>query len=603
MWLSVHYQGTLEVSIDGMVRYKRVLGDMSSKLRYLIRDSCKLEDDSHGNSPDLEISIAVGKSFKTILKTTDFQTGDWSEKKIPSKRQKLYDMEQISSSHDLGYLTCQELQDVGVTAQLIAKWMLDLSIRSDTSDNLAFVADLEDTETVALTLGQLLQNWPSIGLINFGSVRKPISIFRDPQDPLMKEITISEATEKSFDNVVKCFPLLQDLVINSQQRCQCFDCSRPKARMAGISGGRRTTRPGCLQDKCVKLFCVLLAHTIADAFGAPDVSGLTEISALTKMVQSLLIELVHHKTILWDKWFAVATMVFLGCPPVLEGINAEHIEGASSIVAVQFGSLTTVSNWVDLTKELHVDGCYGFKFAEGNLQGVPQQFAIVQAEQQMGLIVDSRRFNNSGLTFSIPAKEMPLPMEIQKLFDLSQIDNCELACEAAIVGGADIPYRLLTMVQSGEYIRIIDPSAAISALSRSVTFTCHHSCKYFGLPSLALKLSLWNSSSILASWGSNFELLQGKGGGTFSDLENKVQDPPSLNAFLTTPCDTFLKMNVALSTSAEKAVIRKEDCCINCALFGPQFNEAKGPYDGIRRIINVNIAPQAMVTQIRSRRL
>ena len=578
-WLFAHYAGTVRISIEGIIIYEQSLGDSSTVLTFFVRDGCTINKDSHLRSSKIEMSVSSGSSFKTIFKNSTFITQKNPE---PTHRKQLYSIDQAihPTGHDV--LRHQHVHDIKVTAQVFAEWLLEVPLFPLSKDELSFGVLLDGSEEIlsaetcsgsqikTFSAGQLLRRWPSIGHLKLGSLTKARSIF----DCLDLRVESYEDLQFTIEHIVASFPVLRDLMENLQKDCHCHDCRR------GNTVGKY--KLGCLQERGWTAFCLLLAHTIADGFGAPDVSGLIDSSALSTMIQNLMSDFVARRMVSWDKWFAVAATVFLGCPTDF-AIEEDYkktahfaAEGASTLVAVQFGSLVVASSWIDLTKELSLYGCFGFETAEGSLQGVLQNFAVVQAEALMNSIIDVEELNLPSLTLNTVGQETSIPHSIRQLFDLSKIDDSELAYQTAIIGGADIPYRLLTMVQSGKYIRVLDPSKAILALSWSLAPTCQHhfkDLKPLAVEASALQFSHYSINSVLASWPTAFT--------GFTQI------------YSTSACDTYLKLNVALSTIGYICVIRAKDTCIACAIecLGSNNNSQ------VLRIINVNIGKRVVAVR------
>jgi hypothetical protein len=109
----------------------------------------------------------------------------------------------------------------------------------------------------------------------------------------------------------------------------------------------------------------LVAHFIADGLGVFYASGLTKSTVLKELVGKLIEQLAIDRRVLWDTWFLIASVVYLGCP--WEGKISEVDDGASSIVVAQYGSSIIVVKWVDITSEHSVSGCFGIIVDEGQL--------------------------------------------------------------------------------------------------------------------------------------------------------------------------------------------------------------------------------------------
>ena len=270
----------------------------------------------------------------------------------------------------------------------------------------------------------------------------------------------------------------------------------------------------------------LLAHTIADGFGASDVSGFVDSDNLKAGLEDLLRDLIWERTVIWDTWFIIASCTFLGCPWSLNMIPQD--DGASSVVVAQYRSLVAASNWIDLSQELSISGCFGFSPAQGQIQGVVGDFAIIQAEETM----EQSEHDVS----SLEILETPSAA--------STLDSSIAYVETAIIG-ASPTHRLLTMVRSDTVRRIVDPTAAMIALFNSYAPRCEHSDTIDVLSDTSNSLETFDE--LLGEWGP----------------ENaSKQDGKSV---VTQTMSTVEKFNVALSLSPQGCIIQGPQCCLNCA--------------------------------------
>ncbi|OCL14375.1 hypothetical protein AOQ84DRAFT_406241 [Glonium stellatum] len=548
LWLQVHYSGILEVYIGGTRLYQEVLGHSKGRIKMLIRDFCKPEQGLHGSSTELLMSVDVsGTSVPILTRSEGLATGLSGAN--PSKRQGLYDIKKANGLYAHSVLSPSELNDICATAQAIAKWLLELSVKPINDTLFGFQAELETTVVGATNIGHLLKHWPVIGQMKFGAGCKALSIFRG----------LSQEDKEKFDEksptlheITEYFPIITTLLESIKSRCDCTNC----LSLGPIGKGKL----GCLREKALTLVFTLLAHTIANGFGAPDASGVVDVDLLKSSVQHLLAELITKDTVLWDSWFAVAAIVYMGCP--LDIPNLEIIEGATSIVAVQYGSLAVVGRWVDIAAELTVSGCFGFDIGEGRLCGVSDEFAVVQAERRMAA--------------SLAAAE--ILQRPEATFDNSDMENSVVKVETAIIGAAGIPYRLLTMVQSNLHLRIVDPSDAIMSLCRSDIPQCDHKASEASnrteiAPGV---LELWDLDKAIGYW----------------NTENDHVELGLHPIWTTAVCDSHLKLNVALSLSFHGCIIRGPRLCLECAI---QLAMASGRLASARRILRVDVKSRSLI--------
>lgn len=339
---------------------------------------------------------------------------------------------------------------------------------------------------------------------------------------------------------MECFPPVITLLENIQSRCACGNC-----KIHGVIG---KGKHGCLRDKALNLLFTLLAHIIANGFGATDVSGMVDSALLQHNIRMLLSEVIIRESIVWDTWFAVAVMVSLGCP--LDVQNLEGAEGVTSLIAVQYGSLAVAARWIDLSGKLDISGCFGFEQSEGQIQGVTSDFAAIYSEQGM-----PAPGNGCSPIASFPREERRgsrdvLASTTDRYPDI--LDASDTDMFTAITGAAGSPYRLLAIAQSNTHLRMVDPSSAIQGLFRSSIPVCEHEETTLDDPS-GNKILMWNYEGFLASCDA-------------TNNTNVGENPDGRDVWITAQCDSTFKLNVALSLSSHGCVIRGTKCCMGCAL-------------------------------------
>jgi hypothetical protein len=546
LWLLVHYTGSIQVSIAGKIMYEAMLGTAPTRLRIFVRDSCDPENNVHGSS-ELQMSASMGEGFIPILKTGQGTTSSGLTGAQPSIRQALYDIATLNRVYSHSTLTPSELNDVGATAQVIVKWLLNLQLRPFSERGFGFDAELEmegdgPISEGSITVETILKNHPTISQQKYGSGCKVMSVFKGlPLEEKLDDDSSWDDRTLLIHEIVECFPVAKTLLDNISSRCYCSNCKSKKS-----IGARKF---GCLAEKALALLLTLLAHAIAEGLGAHDVSGLVDSAVLQSSMQSLFSELIVRNWVLWDSWFAVASVVSLGCP--LDISKLEVIEGVTSLVAVQFGSFATVASWVDLSSKLQVSGCFGFEISEGRLCGVIGDFALVQAEQSMAAPIDPSTLEN-GQVYEINHDQEDEPNELRNALDPASADASKIQVETAIIGAAGIPYRLLVLVQgAGSVLRIVDPSDAIMAFCRSAVPQCKHDALAIHSADINFDMiEVWDIEGAVGCWN--------RENGRRQDLKTVVR--------MTEWCDSHLKLNVALSLSPHGCVIRGSHCCLKCAM-------------------------------------
>jgi hypothetical protein len=85
--------------------------------------------------------------------------------------------------------------------------------------------------------------------------------------------------------LIKYFPILQDLAEQGRVACKCFQCSK--------EGGQPLLwDENCLRHKTFVEVMFYFGHGIADAFGAPDVSGCSKTLAGDSGAMAILFDAI-----------------------------------------------------------------------------------------------------------------------------------------------------------------------------------------------------------------------------------------------------------------------------------------------------------------------
>lgn len=287
-------------------------------------------------------------------------------------------------------------------------------------------------------------------------------------------------------------PPLSALVKNVAIDCRCEECI--SNRVKGTRTYVASFRHGCLGEAALSAFLMLLAHVIADGFGAPDASGLVDVKGVCSLTQKLLIDLIINRRLSWDEWFQVAAGLYLGC--TFRGLRIPPQEGGSLIAAAQYSSLVTVSRWLDMTKPHNKKGCFTFDVAEARIAGidaVSEEFAVIRTEETMELSYDTR--NN-------PKSSVLKHATNQQNFDrLLAIDTCMPEVHLAIMSTDKFEYRPLTMIKSRLYVPIVDPSQLLWGLIKGQDFQCQHrKDQHPQIEKLGPNTTVWSFEELLGGW-------------------------------------------------------------------------------------------------------
>ena len=204
-------------------------------------------------------------------------------------------------------------------------WLLHIPvIGPHWRDGYAFDVDLDldynskDHQSQQLCILDLLRNYSILSHLKTGIGSTSGPIFKEIESSPAVSPTLTKDFEAFYTGevhkddsyiscqIIDCFPLARSLLDEIQARCPCPNCTsgRPLGQF----------KKGCLRSSAVRELFVLLAHSISDAFGAEDVSGLSNFKdhIMVGMVK-LFGELIYGKEVVWNTWFRVVACVITGC--------------------------------------------------------------------------------------------------------------------------------------------------------------------------------------------------------------------------------------------------------------------------------------------------
>lgn len=165
--------------------------------------------------------------------------------------------------------------------------------------------------------------------------------------------------------VRRCYPGLKDLLGAAAIECKCLSCT-----LGTDSSATKQLKSGCLKFYAYSTVLSLVAHSVADAFGADDISGSQETALQANSpnpdiyrVESILLDVAQHSRIVWQTWFEVAAHVFLGHRYANVGASAQvngYMRSDDSMaIAIQHGELAVVAPWIDLSMKITHQGSFG----------------------------------------------------------------------------------------------------------------------------------------------------------------------------------------------------------------------------------------------------
>ncbi|KAF5720070.1 hypothetical protein FMUND_4354 [Fusarium mundagurra] len=526
LWLMTHFHGVLEISLNGKVVLEEAAGTDDFRTILAISSKCTASECS-GNNRIKVATILDGKP------TTLLDGNHWLHHESRSYiRQKLYETDLITDPRR-AQLSRNERAELRITAQSILRWLLGLEVRMSDTKPVFQVSwlgeghdDADNRETrvpIRKPLEDLLTGFPIILNKNWGGDKKAIY-----EAPDVDEIGAG-ITMKSHE-IMECFPVAISLFETLQERCTCRRCELGKPFGSGSLG--------CLREAALDELLLLLAHGIADGFGAVDVSGLHDARALREAICYVFTDIIVTSTIQWDKWFYIAALIYLGgniSPP--SSWNDRSIEDATLIAAYQRGSLSMAASWLDPVFDFSSFRVFRAEFGNGQIRGINSEEAEVGLEGCMGI--------------DAPKDFARCPPTEKNLTELD-VGKCQV--DSALISKDVGSYRLLTMLRSESYRRIIDPFNAVLGCFRSTYPNCSHSYSEAteSIPKIDQDLHLATFDDAVGMFSieaRDFDI---------------APDYPHYTIQITNLLDKRIKFNVVLALSIYGAVIA-DNCCLSCA--------------------------------------
>ena len=601
-WVLSHFHGTFQVSVSGEVVYSSCLGPEQRKLIMAVKLSPSVQSDSLRARGDTSIQIST--CLNGILDVVLHTWPNNARGPCPSRRFPLYDTNHILQlpAENIS-LNQHEVYNITLAARNTAKWLFNLPLKRKDSLNfpnlsfgsIALVASSASYKS--RKLGDFLTRWPGIFSLCGSQPEENMVAFKPPTSRNLnnrpgiyrrngKEVILGNygAQDEDLldvDIIAACFPKIQDLLTVLQQRCDCLSCLRKEPPGTGKSG--------CLRQAAMTLHSTLLAHAIADGFGASDASGMVDNRDISDGIDMLLVDVIHRGTVSWNRWFALAAAVFLGCVPPNDHIDVE--EGAGAMLAVQFGSQVVAARWANFHENLQIDGLFGFETVAGQIVGISSEEAIVQAEETMKRPYSpNSKLEGEGWVFDENEDSGEDPTRQEEIADDLTVDEC-IPVVGRYIFKSTRPrsYRLITLFQTEKYHRHINPADAVRSVINSHKPTCSHrpSSTKDTERVLATKKTVvsWSLEDLLGSWGT-----------TNDPLDRTNPSSTIARTYLTKTLDSELKVNIALGLSPLGCSIRNpKKCCLRCAL-----ERCKRDHDdnsrsgqGFYRVINQMTKPQA----------
>lgn len=368
------------------------------------------------------------------------------------------------------------------------------------------------------------------------------------QVPNLSDNTDSaRATRQSL--VWRCYPGLNDLIGKAQSECSCVSCAR----------GRNDThlQPGCLKFYSYASVLSLLAHSIADAFGADNASGSVETSLQADnsdvhSVERILLDVAKNSRVVWQTWFEVASCVYLGRR--YSNAEARRYENGllpadnSMTIAIQYGGLAVVAPWIDLSMEVKHLGSFGFVTVQGRL--------CVSTARQSGSDSDHQFLNTEFAviktrpTETIEVDDQPNDLDAKSSDLQLGIDDHHVEVDAILFPSDDEVYFLLTRVRAGRFSRLINPCVPAIMQAKHLHDMYSEVCKHeSGHTPRETESDLYKSTSVYS----------------FDRLLGKWPCIALSRLHMSQVLDTHLKYNIALALAEGGIVAVNKSGCWTCS--------------------------------------
>ncbi|KAF2837767.1 hypothetical protein M501DRAFT_1017548 [Patellaria atrata CBS 101060] len=623
LWLILHFNGHLRVVVSGNIVYDQALGPEQREIEVRIKKPCDGEIPCQDEKEKLRYEIMEDIAGQY----NEFLTGEYSSRQEPEPRvrQQLYCLQKgqtmvgVDKKTEMNILT-------RCTAQEIVKWILALPInRVQSSNEISFRVDLEgqtSTHGSDETVATLLKNTPSMVNMHWGSTLagKVKVIFSEPaldldmgtdinSDSDLMPYGVEDDVEVGPESILQYFPILKDLLHSVKADCRCLSCKRNPA-----SSKNTPLKHGCLQYFAFTNVMALVAHGIADGFGADSVSSIISSSIDPYGTHKLLLHLVQYQEVNWQEWFKVAACVYLGCsedafePPVDFKTRQSPTESfedvqhfSSTLVAVQYGNLAVVAPWLDIAQPHDIQGSFAFVTANGKLSvvtnpsgsnprscGIQEEFAIIETQKTEEVTEYTSSYSRFMKHFSRRGEEVSI-----------ETDDSTLTSDVILVPSGGYHYKLLLRVLCPSHSRFIDPTKAMLKKCETIPVTtCNHLEKKSDLivPSL-VNLALYSFDEIVGIWPQDYPMQADHI--KFIEAERRAgstklakQPIPVFNSkksalqrfvHVTNILDTHTKYNVALALAEDgEVLVNHGGACMQCAV--QQALDCEQPLNGVETV-------------------
>ncbi|KAI9712374.1 MAG: hypothetical protein M1820_001587 [Bogoriella megaspora] len=274
-----------------------------------------------------------------------------------------------------------------------------------------------------------------------------------------------------------------------------------------------------------------------DAVGGIDASGLSTVKEQVRSMITLFREIVQLDRIRWDSVFEVVASTVGGMDCSDQGHPTDD-DGSSSWAANQYGSFVAAASWLDIAIDLIEIKPFALEILEGNMRGVPDEFGFVRCERMR---FDSDTHFEKAKTHNDVASKANWQFA-------KDLDTVNADFYTAVFRTDTHLYRLMTTVQSGSYLRIVDPSVVVQSIRNVQTPRCIPKDLH-DASEIDREANVRDFDYALGYWTSHQPASHGEYGIELS----KTLDLP-------------VKVNTLLAISLGECILRDIDqCCAKCA--------------------------------------
>ena len=552
------------------------------------------------------------------------------------------------------------------TAQEILKWFLNLQVSEKAlSSGLDFHISLFPTSKSSasdLRVGEIY--WSRTpGMLNMqcGELGRTFVVFSSPPEttpPTVENFMdmdsdymassggeSDDAFEQNPEMLLKYFPILEGLIQEVRKSCKCFHCYTN----GPYSGFKFDTN--CLQYRAFMEVMLYFGHGIADAFGAPDVSGCGEATAGDSGFTAIILDAIEgvrmgsqtfDGVVRWHTLLSTSTQIFLGCQPLDNLTDATYKNASvdtsphslqhlsSTIIAVQHGGLAVIAPWLDISQHLSCRGCFHFTVVEG-------QLSLPVDESSSGPVLQELARDTAVLEtqYTEDVSDYASRNQVLQYASTSSVEILENGTEefcdyVLLARSMRTWYKLLMRVSSKSHSRMVDPSMTILKLASQVLpLACVHAKSRTAVVPERTIAELYEFDELLGRWGDTTrrETVSPNNSPepseSESERENTAQDidssasigpDPSVAAEATEPesaqnkrqlrissiLNSSFKYNIALALTMDDTVfVNRGDACLQCSLNqGTDYEDTGLGQGNTRWVINKVKSPKKTGAEI-----